>query len=132
MNVIADTNILVRAITEDDPVQTRVAQKLLKNATVVAVPITALAEFCWVMQRLYKYRRSEIAAIIRTLVAAENAAIDNAAVDAGLAMLDGGGDFADGAIAHAGKWLGAETFMSFDKEAVRLLKAQGQDARVPA
>jgi hypothetical protein len=32
-------------------------------------------------------------------------------------MLDAGGDFADGVIAYEGKWLGAETFVSFDKKA---------------
>jgi predicted nucleic-acid-binding protein len=45
-------------------------------------------------------------------------------------MLDAGGDFADGAIAHEGRWLGAEMFVSFDAKAVELLKAQGVAARV--
>ncbi len=40
-------------------------------------------------------------------------------------MLDAGGDFADGVIAHEGQWLGAETFVSFDRKAVEMLKAQG-------
>jgi predicted nucleic-acid-binding protein len=39
------------------------------------------------------------------------------------------GDFADGVIAYEGAWLGGETFVSFDKKAVALLKAQGQTAR---
>jgi predicted nucleic-acid-binding protein len=42
--------------------------------------------------------------------------------------LDAGGDFADGIIAYAGRWLGAETFVSFDRKAVRLLAAQSQSA----
>jgi predicted nucleic-acid-binding protein len=37
---------------------------------------------------------------------------------------------ADGAIAFEGSWLGAEMFVSFDKQAVELLKAQGQSARL--
>jgi predicted nucleic-acid-binding protein len=45
-------------------------------------------------------------------------------------MLDAGGDFADGVIAYEGKWLGGETFVSFDKKAVGLLSAHGQSARV--
>ncbi len=44
-------------------------------------------------------------------------------------MLDAGGDFADGAIAYEGRWLGAETFVSFDKEAVKMLREQGVIAR---
>ena len=46
-----------------------------------------------------------------------------------LSVLDAGGDFADGVIAYEGNWLGGETFVSFDKKAVALLKAQGQQAR---
>ena len=38
--------------------------------------------------------------------------------------------FADGVIAFAGRWLGGEIFISFDKEAVSLIAAQGQGARL--
>ena len=51
-------------------------------------------------------------------------------MQAGLNMLDAGGDFADGVIAYQGRWLGAETFVSFDKQAVRLIKAGGAEARL--
>jgi predicted nucleic-acid-binding protein len=56
--------------------------------------------------------------------------VDRPAVEAGLAMLDAGGDFADGVIAYEGRWLGAETFVSFDKKAVEMLAAQGVSARL--
>jgi hypothetical protein len=39
-------------------------------------------------------------------------------------MLDAGGDFADGVIAHEGNWLGGD----FDKKAVVLLTEQGYSA----
>jgi predicted nucleic-acid-binding protein len=42
-----------------------------------------------------------------------------------LALLDAGGDFADGVIAYEGSWLGADSFVSFDKKAVKLMEAQG-------
>ena len=45
-------------------------------------------------------------------------------------MLDAGGDFADGVIAYEGNWLGADTFVSFDKKAVKLMTAQGKPARL--
>jgi len=54
--------------------------------------------------------------------------VNRPAVEAGLSVLEGGGDFADGVIAYEGNWLGGETFISFDKKAVALLKAQGQSA----
>jgi len=51
-------------------------------------------------------------------------------VEAGLALLDAGGDFADGVIAYEGSWLGAEVFVSFDKKAVKLMEAQGETVRL--
>jgi predicted nucleic-acid-binding protein len=47
-----------------------------------------------------------------------------------LSALDAGGDFADGAIAHEGEWLGAEEFVSFDSKAVSSLQARGSRARL--
>ncbi len=38
--------------------------------------------------------------------------------------------FADGAIAYEGKWLGADTFVSFDKKAVALIKTEGDLAHL--
>jgi predicted nucleic-acid-binding protein len=67
---------------------------------------------------------------IRALAAAENVEMNRRAVEAGLAMLDAGGDFADGVIAYEGNWLGGETFVSFDKQAVRILNEQGTAARL--
>jgi predicted nucleic-acid-binding protein len=64
------------------------------------------------------------------LLAAENVQTNHPAAEAGLAMLEAGGDFADGVIAYEGRWLGAETFVSFDKKAVEMLSAAGVSARV--
>lgn len=47
-------------------------------------------------------------------------------------MLESGGDFADGVIAYEGKWLGAETFVSFEKKAVKLMESHGTPARLLA
>ena len=56
--------------------------------------------------------------------------VDRLTVDAGLKMLDSGGDFADGVIAFHGRQLGGDTFVSFDKKAVELVKAEGHPARL--
>jgi predicted nucleic-acid-binding protein len=131
VKVIADTNILVRAVVLDDPVQGPVAASLVTSAELVAVPLTSLCELCWVLRSVYRFSTGDIAAAIRLLVDSPNVALEHSAVEAGLALLEAGGDFADGVIAHMGKWLGGETFVSFDKKAVRLLEAHGQSARVP-
>ncbi len=131
MNITADTNILLRAIVQDDAKQGRAALRVLEQAELVAVSVHALCELAWVLQRAYKVSRADVAAAIRQLVATKNISVNGPAVEAGLALLDAGGDFADGVIAYEGQWLGADTFVSFDAEAVSLLKAQGQAARLP-
>jgi predicted nucleic-acid-binding protein len=130
MKITADTNVLVRAVTEDHEHQSRTAQAALKKAELVAIPISALCELVWVLSQGYKVPLSEIAEAIRRFINGENVAVNRPAAEAGLAMLDAGGDFADGVIAYEGNWLGAETFVSFDKKAVKLMEEQGESARL--
>ena len=56
--------------------------------------------------------------------------VNRPAVEAGLAVLSAGGDFADGVIAFEGQWLGGETFVSFDRKAVKVLESQGSAVRL--
>jgi predicted nucleic-acid-binding protein len=132
MKITADTNILLRAAVRDDPIQAISAARLLRSADLVAVSISALCEFTWVTRSAYKWPPTEVARSIRALVTSHNVITNLPAAEAGLALLDQGGDFADGVIAYEGKWLGAEEFVSFDKQAVSLLKAQGKRARLLA
>jgi predicted nucleic-acid-binding protein len=80
---------------------------------------------------LYKSSADEIAASIRYFINAANVVVNRPVAEAGLALLEAGGDFADGVIAYEGNWLGADTFVSFDKKAVRLIAASGGLARLP-
>ena len=132
MKITADTNVLVRAVTEDHEHQSRVAQTALKKAELVAIPIPALCELVWVLSQGYKIPPAEIAEAIRRLINSANAAVNRPAAEAGLTMLDQGGDFADGVIAYEGTWLGADAFVSFDKKAVKLMESQGGSARLLA
>ena len=130
MKVAVDTNILVRAVVRDDPAQASVAAKVLIDAKLIAVALPCLCEFVWVLLRVYGLQSSDAATAIRALLAAANVEVNRPAVEAGLSMLEAGGDFADGVIAYEGNWLGGETFVSFDKKAVALLTAQGRSARL--
>ena len=131
MKVTADTNVLVRALTEDHPAQSKAAQIALSKADTVVLTIPSLCELVWVLQS-YKIRSDDIARTLRDLLSGANVVVNRPEAEAGLAMLDAGGDFADGAIAYEGNWLGADTFISFDKKAVRLIDAQGRSARLLA
>jgi predicted nucleic-acid-binding protein len=130
MKITADTNVLVRAITGDDERQSKAAQVELADADVVALALPALCELVWVLSQGYRIPPAEIAETIRRLMDSANVVMNRPAADAGLAQLEAGGDFADGAIAYEGSWLGADTFVSFDKKAVKLMEARGQSVRL--
>ncbi len=129
MRITADTNVLVRAFLEDHPEQSKVAQAALGSAEIIALTIATLCELVWVL-RTYKIELSDIAATIRNLVDGANVVVNRPAAEAGLALLDSGGDFADGVIAYEGRWLGADIFVSFDKKAVKLMEARGDSAQL--
>jgi predicted nucleic-acid-binding protein len=97
MRITADTNVLVRSVVGDDPAQAAAAAPALRNAERIAVPLPALCEFVSVLRRLYSFPGADIAASL-------------------CALMEAGGDFADGVIAHQGQRLGGETFVSFDRQ----------------
>jgi predicted nucleic-acid-binding protein len=130
MKISVDTNILARAVLQDDVKQGRAASKLLKEASLIAVSAPCLCELVWILRRGAKLSKEEVALTIRDLLEAENVVMNRPAVEAGLAILEAGGDFADGIMAYEGHWLGGETFVSFDKQAVELITQQGQTARL--
>ena len=129
MKITADTNVLLRAAVQDDPDQARQAAKLLQQAELVAVPVPVFCEFVWVLRRGYKVSTPEISAAVRRLIKSANVVVNRPAIEAGLSVLDAGGDFADGVIAYEGDWLGADEFVSFDSKAVSILRSQGGRAR---
>lgn len=130
MKITADTNILLRAVMGDDSRQSPLAQQALSQAQLVAIPLPVLCELVWVLSKGHDVPLPEIAATIRELVDSGNVVTNRPAVDAGLALLDSGGDFADGVIAFEGSWLGADIFLSLDRRATRLIEAKGGSARL--
>lgn len=100
------------------------AQKALLSATLGVVSPIVLCELYWVLSRAYKVSDADIKTAIRGLVVAANVRTDALAVDAGLMFMNNGGDFADGVLWHLGTALGGKTFVSFDKKAANILKAQ--------
>lgn len=129
MKITADTNVLARAILQDDPAQARAARKLLRDASLIAVSLPSLCELVWILRRGAGLSKEDVAIAIRALLDVGNVTMNRPAVEAGLVLLEAGGDFADGIMAHEGKWLGGETFVSFDKKAVALLSKHGEAAR---
>lgn len=128
MKIIADTNVLVRFIMRDDEKQAAAAARVLTGADLVAISLPALCEVVWVLLRGYKMVPRDIGKALRVLIGSSNVIVNYPAAEAGLSFFDAGGDFADGVIAYEGNWLGADTFVSFDKKAVGILREAGRRA----
>jgi hypothetical protein len=66
MKVKADTNVLVRAITGDDELQSKAAQSELASADVVALALPALCEPVMVIARMPDAVRNALNAAVRS------------------------------------------------------------------
>lgn len=131
MNIAVDTNVLIRLLTTDDIVQQQQAVALLDGADGVIVPTTVLCETVWVLRRLYRQSNQETAAKLEGFLRHPKLLYQTAEVEAGFALMRQGGDFADGVNEYAGRRMGAKIFVTFDKKAAKLLKAQGMAVRIP-
>lgn len=132
MKITADTNLLLRAILEDDPQQAAQAERLIAGAELVAIPVPVFCEMVWTMRRLYKRSVDEIADAIDALLQVDTVATDRPAVEAGMNVLRRGGDFADGVIAWQGMALGGAILATFDKTGIRILSDAGLRAAEPS
>jgi predicted nucleic-acid-binding protein len=134
VNVIIDTNILVRFLVGDDEQQQKAAVRLFREADSIIIPTLVFCESVWVLRSRYKNAPRDIAAQIDGIVESHKIVVADDEVRAGLDMMEAGGDFADGVVAYTGRSLalnGTAVFASFDQAAVRLLSQCGFSAFVP-
>ena len=96
----------------------------------IVLAFSVLCKLVWVPARGYKIPTADIARAVRRLIDTACVAVNRPAAEAGLAMLEDGGDFADGVIAFEGKWLGGEAFVSFGRRAAKFLGAKVLAARL--
>jgi predicted nucleic-acid-binding protein len=125
MRVIADTNLLVRLVVDDDAAQQRLCTKMLTQAEAVFVSVHALCEMVWVLRSKYRVSRLDMITAIEHICGIQNVVVDRPAAEAGLAAMRAGTDFADGVIAHQGRMAGGDTFVSFDRDAAKRLAGLG-------
>jgi predicted nucleic-acid-binding protein len=114
----------------DDPAQSALAAGALLEAEAVAATLPSICEFAWVLIRGYNRTPAEVASAIQKLIESASVLVDRPAAEAGLAVLERGGDFADGVIAFDGRRAGGKVFTSFDQEGVELIGAIGGEARL--
>lgn len=121
-----DTNILVRYLTLDDPVQSATATEIIERRLSLANPgfisVVTMAETVWVLDRAYGFTDSQIAAAIERVLQIEVLVIENerAVFTAMVALKSAKGTFADALIAELGARAGCSHTLTFDKKALRL------------
>jgi predicted nucleic-acid-binding protein len=113
VELAVDTNVIVRYVTRDDPLQERRA-RLLFTSHRIFVPKTVLLETEWVLRFAYGYEPPQIEQVLIMLMESEGVRLeDEAVVHRALEGLREGLDFADAM--HLASCDGIEQFASFDK-----------------
>ena len=74
--IAVDTNLLVRILTNDDPIQARQAVKILKSDDIF-IPKTVLLETEWVLRHAYEIGRSNIIIGFQKLLGLPNVNIED-------------------------------------------------------
>src|SRR5216683_3610992 len=95
-----DTNILVRFLTQDDPIQspraTEIIERRLTEENPGFVSIVAMVETVWVLDRAYRLAANEIAAAVELMLQTDVLVVENEqeVFSAMIALKEGQGSFA--------------------------------------
>lgn len=120
--IALDTNLVVRLIVSDDPKQTALTERLLREAfeqgetCFISDPV--LCETEWVLDRSYKVPCGEILSALRNLLARRSLFTFESPEALGKALDDyqqGKADFSDFLIGAKAQALGARTTFTFDR-----------------
>ncbi|MEG3163175.1 type II toxin-antitoxin system VapC family toxin [Sphingomonas sp. PB2P19] len=111
-----DTNIVARALTQDDPVQSPIADRIL--AAGAFIPLTVLLETGWLLRSRYGFPRAAIVDMLSTLCELPNVTVDEEdGVRWALAQYAVAGDIAD--LIHLVSARRSSGFVTFDAGVAR-------------
>ncbi len=119
--IALDTNVLVRYLVEDDPVQSAQAARLIEGAIEreeeLFVSQIVLCELVWVLSFAYDFSRAEIAPVLNQLRRGARLVAEGPdAVRRATESYSGGkGDFADYLIAETSIAHGCSSVATFDR-----------------
>ena len=112
-----DTNVLVRALVQDDAQQAARAEALFGEHDIY-IPVTVVLELEWVLRTRYGYSPKRVAQALEMLVALAHAVVgERDAVLVATARVAQGWDFAD-ALHHALSH-GCKDFVTLDADLAR-------------
>ena len=123
--IAVDTNVLVRYLVDDDPVQAAAARASLERLTRERPGFLCrevVVEVVWVLERAYGFARPQIADVLVELMATDSLVVEEAD-DVARAAADyrrRGAGFADLMILAAARRAGASPLHTFDRQLARL------------
>jgi predicted nucleic-acid-binding protein len=121
-----DTNVLIRYLTQDDPLQSAKAREIFERRLTPKNPgfvsVVAMVETVWVLDRAYGLTAQQIASAVERLLQVVVLAIENEqeVFTAMVALKQGRGSFAEALIAELGARSGCTRTLTFDQKAIRL------------
>lgn len=122
-----DTNVLLRYLVQDDPVQCPRATEIVERGLTAEDPgfvsLVCILEIAWVLGSLYKRTREEVANHIEMILAADTLEVQNEqeVYQAVIALRSGTGTFEDALIGALGSWRGCSATLTFDQDAAKRL-----------
>jgi predicted nucleic-acid-binding protein len=121
-----DTNVLVRYMAQDDPIESKIAADLIERRLTERDPgfisIVAMTETAWVLERVYELSGAEIARAIERALQTDVLVVEGEQeiFTATVALREGRGSFADALIAALGARAGCSATVTLDRKALRL------------
>ncbi len=121
-----DTNILVRYLTQDDPIQSPKAREIIERRLSAESPgfvsIVAMVETVWVLERAYGLTPLEVVGAVERMLQTDVLVVEHEqeVFTAMIALQDGRGSFADAVIAALGTRMGCSCTLTFDRKALKL------------
>jgi predicted nucleic-acid-binding protein len=120
-----DTNVIVRLATRDDDRQVAAAEAYIARGAWVSQVV--LVEVAWVLDSVYGFERTQIAAALDVLLGQESLTVEDSDVAAAAVELyraGAGSDFADCLILEVARGAGHLPLGTFDR---RLAKLDGTE-----
>lgn len=121
-----DTNVVLRYLLQDDPAQTRQANRIFEQQLSAANPgflnLATVLEIVWVLRSVLGRTPIQIAAHLETMLSRTTLEVQNAeqVYEAAFALKRGTGEFEDALIGALNAWAGCSSTVTFDRKAGRL------------
>ena len=121
-----DTNVILRYLLQDDPVQSRAANRFVEGLEPDRsgfINLVTVLEIVWVLRSFFKLKPTEIAEHLEHLLSADSLRVQNEqeVFEATFVLKRGLGEFEDALIGALDRWAGCTETVTFDRGTSKLM-----------